>query len=456
MRIVDDIFTLLTLLDENLKLRSLPCYVTDSPDAIPSGRLYEGDLSVLMKFFKKMESEIKELKLALASMTNVYNRAETQVKGSYQPTADSVSVINKPAQSADVQLLSADVMNERRSLPQRVWADEYTTDSSSCVDQIEPVDPNDWQPGRSRKSKRRRVRSDQNSNAIGSLPPNLLADVLVSGDYSSETVNVAAVQSSTTARSSSLQRQVVVPMNSAAESAAVDRPSYTAVVQSQPQPQPQRVARQQQQPQRRKQVSVIGRSRNTATSRVGNSSHIAAAKPYISKATFCIDNVSTGVSELAMAQFVAAMDIDVLGCYNVKPRRSAYQRSHGIEPKDRKAFRLCIPREDTARLMDPKKWPVISLFRSGYLRRFQRSLMMFVSVTSDAHQVAGHSASSRYNGSNTAGDAIATTSSVYTTGAINAASNVETHQSTPSGVELLPTDGNTDMDDTIIMDSNDQ
>jgi len=158
-----------------------------------------------------------------------------------------------------------------------------------------------------------------------------------------------------------------------------------------------------------------------------------------------------------MAQFVAAMDIDVLGCYNVKPRRSAYQRSHGIEPKDRKAFRLCIPREDTARLMDPKKWPAhISVSHWVFKKNSTQSDDVRVSVTSDAHQVAGHSASSCYDGSNIAGDAIATTSSVYPTGAINAASSVETHQSTPSGVELLPTDGNTDMDDTIIMDSNDQ
>jgi len=43
VRIVDDIFTLLTFLDENMKLNLLPCYVTDNPDAVPSGRLYDGD-----------------------------------------------------------------------------------------------------------------------------------------------------------------------------------------------------------------------------------------------------------------------------------------------------------------------------------------------------------------------------------------------------------------------------
>jgi len=36
----------------------LPCYVTDNPDAVTSGRLYDGDLSVLLRFMPKMESEI--------------------------------------------------------------------------------------------------------------------------------------------------------------------------------------------------------------------------------------------------------------------------------------------------------------------------------------------------------------------------------------------------------------
>ena len=42
--IVDDIFTVLTHLDENLSLGMLPRYVTDNLDSVPSSRLYEGDL----------------------------------------------------------------------------------------------------------------------------------------------------------------------------------------------------------------------------------------------------------------------------------------------------------------------------------------------------------------------------------------------------------------------------
>ena len=102
VRIADDIFTLLTFLDENLKLNLLPRYVTDNPDAVPSGRLYDGDLSALMKIMQKMESEIRELKIALAAITSAHSRAETQVQGSHQSSANSTSVINKPAKSTVV------------------------------------------------------------------------------------------------------------------------------------------------------------------------------------------------------------------------------------------------------------------------------------------------------------------------------------------------------------------
>ena len=65
IHIVDDIFTVLTYLDENLSLGMLPRYVTDKLDSVPSSRLYEGDLSTLMKVIERMDNEIKDLRLAL-------------------------------------------------------------------------------------------------------------------------------------------------------------------------------------------------------------------------------------------------------------------------------------------------------------------------------------------------------------------------------------------------------
>ena len=59
----------------------------------------------------------------------------------------------------------------------------------------------------------------------------------------------------------------------------------------------------------------------------------------------------------SMARYVVAMDIDVLGCYEVNPRRTNWQRQQGIYPNDRKTFRVCIPKEDSKRFLDPLKWP---------------------------------------------------------------------------------------------------
>ena len=46
-RVVDDIFTALTYLDEQCKISLLPTYVADSPDNMPSTRLYDGDAGVI-------------------------------------------------------------------------------------------------------------------------------------------------------------------------------------------------------------------------------------------------------------------------------------------------------------------------------------------------------------------------------------------------------------------------
>ena len=122
---------------------------------------------------------------------------------------------------------------------------------------------------------------------------------------------------------------------------------------------PNKELQKRQQRQHKENMMIVGRSRKlfSQNKRAGPADVIKAAKPYISKATFCVDNVSTHVTVESMIKFVNAMDIDVLGCYDVNPRRTYWERVHGITPADRKTFRLCIPREDSERLLDPQRWP---------------------------------------------------------------------------------------------------
>ena len=67
-RETDDIFTLFTVLDEQKQLEKLPRYVAESPDNMPSVRLYEGDLATLMKLVERMNGRIRELDEKLAAI----------------------------------------------------------------------------------------------------------------------------------------------------------------------------------------------------------------------------------------------------------------------------------------------------------------------------------------------------------------------------------------------------
>ena len=72
---------------------------------------------------------------------------------------------------------------------------------------------------------------------------------------------------------------------------------------------------------------------------------------------FCIDNVSVDATENDIKQFVFGNGITVISCFEVKPRRSRYQRLNDIAITDRKSFRLCVPREQVKQLLNPDIWP---------------------------------------------------------------------------------------------------
>jgi len=94
---------------------------------------------------------------------------------------------------------------------------------------------------------------------------------------------------------------------------------------------------------------LVGKKHTDGTQLVG--SKLTAAKPYLGKAVFCVDNVSIDVTVDDLSRYVRDMDVIVITCYKVKPRRSPWQRQAGITPADRNTFRLCVAREDVDKLM---------------------------------------------------------------------------------------------------------
>jgi len=92
----------------------------------------------------------------------------------------------------------------------------------------------------------------------------------------------------------------------------------------------------------------------TGKSTVSVRQELAAAKPIVKKAVFCIDNLSTSITEDDLKQFVIGMSVDVQSCFRAKPRRFPGEK----EPvTDRAAFRLCIADKDRNLLLDDSKWP---------------------------------------------------------------------------------------------------
>ena len=59
-RELDDIFTLLTFLDEQKLLSKLPRYVADNPDAIPPIRLYDSDLNGIITMIRRLADRVDE------------------------------------------------------------------------------------------------------------------------------------------------------------------------------------------------------------------------------------------------------------------------------------------------------------------------------------------------------------------------------------------------------------
>ena len=77
---LDDIFLVFTCSDEHLTLKSLPKYVSDSPDSMPSLRIYDGDMKSLMLLFDNLKGRLDALEGAMAAILTNVNTLSTAVQ----------------------------------------------------------------------------------------------------------------------------------------------------------------------------------------------------------------------------------------------------------------------------------------------------------------------------------------------------------------------------------------
>jgi len=75
-REVDDIVSLFTFIDEQKSLTLLPTYASSRPDNMPSIRLYEGELSILVSLIRGMEGRLGAMESALSAISGDMRKLE--------------------------------------------------------------------------------------------------------------------------------------------------------------------------------------------------------------------------------------------------------------------------------------------------------------------------------------------------------------------------------------------
>lgn len=309
---VDDIFLLICHLDEYKMLQDLPRYVAAGPDNMPSIRLYEGDLNALMAMMKQLTGKIAGIESALSAITHdVYLLKASQSASTIGQLSKSQRDINRGSSARQQQQTSHPVSLSSASENCGVTG----VISTSTVFAASALD-------NERQDMQLAMESGPNWASLTSTPvisENRFAALATTDDESE-------LQPFTTVLSRRSKR----------------KPSGSH--QQQQQQQTKAVAGENRRQQRRGPL-LLGK----AASR----SNITAAKLIRKKVVFYIDNVNVNCSVADIMLFLKKASIQVITCFEVRPRR----RYHQDECNDRTAFRLCVSEDDRDRLLDAEIWP---------------------------------------------------------------------------------------------------
>jgi len=114
-REVDDIISLFTFVDENKAMNLLPKYVSSSPDNMPSLRLYDGDLNVILSWMKNIGTRIERFEEVMAAICRDVKELQVRscdqlVQSTRTATRGSVTalIVNKPTPVVSTEPLPTD------------------------------------------------------------------------------------------------------------------------------------------------------------------------------------------------------------------------------------------------------------------------------------------------------------------------------------------------------------
>ena len=335
---VDDIIKLIDFVDENRIVDLLPKYVAESPDDMPYMRIVDSDFKFLISKINTLEAMLNglyaingELRSQLTAQFNATRPIDVRsgvINNSGQTTTtttgDSVGM-GKPAvshSSAQRQQPQGNVPSESSAYVLTASASRASTSNDRNTDTN--VDQSDGWTVVASKSKKRRIQSGgQGARA-----------------RTTETTDTTDTDTNSVETKQKQKQKKNKPMNLGSKS---------------------------------KRVMVGTKQLDWPVVGTVDQSIVAAAKPYLRKSVFCVDNVKTDVTASDMEKFVVdSLNVKVISCFQVKPRRAKWQKEAGIVPTDRNTFRLCIDRDDERNFLNEEIWPQkIAIYRWAFKDRNQ-------------------------------------------------------------------------------------
>ena len=306
VRDLDDIFTLLTFLDENKLNSKLPLYVTDDPDRMPSLRLFEGDLKYFYTKLDQFDNKMETFGSAMAAMINEWRTHLSEWPALCPPAS--------------------------RSIEQQPKSKLSTTANNSDVRQP----PSNHQP----------------SWAVMTSSPN----------YHGTRNRFAVLASTDDDDHSDAARHDDTPMT------VVSRRKKRMRQREGPSPESQSVNQTNQAtaPRQQPRTVVYGKAVSTDV-KVTAACRLRTPDPAQrkKKAVYCLDNINKDCTVDDIKSYVSKLSVEVFTCYEVKSRR---RRGEEQPSSERIAFRLCIAADDRERLLDPASWPHSVIISDWYFK----------------------------------------------------------------------------------------
>ena len=317
---VDDILSLFTFLDEQKALADLPIYVCQNPDNMPSPRLFEGDLNVLMALLHGMEGRLMTIESTMAAICNDIRNLKAR------PSLPEPAVYCQPASQQVLQPTGQQQPRDKQALPYS--RDVQSVGQPSASSMIAGI--SSAEVSVSEQS------ADRSTTTVKSRGPDWAT--MASTPFAHENRFAALSATDDDERGAGNDDQPFLTVRSRRQGRRRRSPPSTqltsgAGASSQPVRNP-----------RFKQL--LGKSTTRGS--------ISAAEKRKSKVVLCVDNVSVHCSVQSMTEFISTLSVTVVTCFEAKSRR---RRSDAVSAVNRKAFRVCIYEDDLSRFLNPDAWP---------------------------------------------------------------------------------------------------